>query len=498
MTDILLETINITKEFSGVRVLDNINIKINKGEIFAIIGENGAGKSTLTKIVNGTYSATSGKIIYEGKEVKTDPAKAKKLGINTIPQEFNLIADLNVYENIFLGQEYQKNIFFLDKKEMKERTRELLLELETDIPADRKIQDLSVAEKQMVEISKAVAYNSKLLIMDEPTTVLTPYEIEVLFKLMRKLKSRGVTIIYISHKLGEVKEIADRVMILRDGEFVGLEKTADIDGKEMANKMVGRELNQMFPAKTKVQTEKVLEVKELAVKGILEDINFDLYKGEILGFAGLIGAGRTELAETLIGIRKKNQGQIIIKGDLQVIDSPVDAVNNKLAYLPEDRQGTGILTNFNLAANITLISLKEYSNILIDKERINQQARRYVDMFNIKTPSVNTNLEYLSGGNQQKVSLAKSLDTRPEIFIFDEPTRGIDVKAKMEIFRFINQLVETGISCIFISSELEEVIGMCNRVVVMKEGRISGILEGNQINEKQIMYYATGLHEEVD
>ncbi len=493
MHEVLVKTKNIAKEFSGVRVLDDINIEIKKGEIFGIIGENGAGKSTFIKILNGIYQQTKGEVFFQGKKVDMDVQKAKNIGINTIPQEFNLINDLNVYENIFLGKEYQKNRFLLDKDKMRKETNKFLKVLETEIDPNEKISNLSVAQKQMVEIAKAVAYNSKLLIMDEPTTVLTPFEVKTLFKLMKDLVSQDITIIYISHNLKEVKEICDRVMVLRDGEFICLEEADDLDEKEMANRMVGRELNQMFPSKVKAGEEKVLEVKNLNVEGLLENINFDLKKGEILGFSGLVGAGRTELAETIIGIREKSSGEIFINGEKVIIDSPSKAVKNDIAYLPEDRQGVGILTNFNVPSNITLISLKNYTKILINHKKVKEKARYYVDEFNIQAPSLDIALEYLSGGNQQKVSLAKSLDTEPNIFIFDEPTRGIDVNAKMEIFNFIHELVQSGISVIFISSELEEIIGMCTRVVVMRSGSITGILEDEHINEEEIMYHATGV-----
>jgi len=493
LNEILVETRNISKEFSGVRVLNDINIEIKKGEIFGIIGENGAGKSTFIKILNGIYDKTEGEVKFEGKKVDMDVQKAKRIGINTIPQEFNLINDLNVYENIFLGKEYKKNRFILDKEKMRSKTNMFLKRMNTEIDPNEKISNLSVAQKQMVEIAKAIAYNSKLLIMDEPTTVLTPFEVKTLFKLMRDLVKEGITIIYISHNRKEVKEICDRVMVLRDGEFVCIENTADMNEQEMANRMVGRELNQMFPSKLKAKQETVLSVKDLNVEGLLENITFDLKKGEILGFSGLVGAGRTELAETIIGIRKMTSGEIYINGEKKVIDSPSKAVKNNIAYLPEDRQGVGILTNFNIPSNITLISLKEYTKILINHKKVKNKAKYYIDEFNIQTPSLDIELEYLSGGNQQKVSFSKCLDIEPNIIIFDEPTRGIDVNAKMEIFNFIQELVKSGISVIFISSELEEIIGMCSRVVVMRSGKITGILEGDHINEEEIMYHATGV-----
>lgn len=493
MGEVLIETKGISKEFSGVRVLDNIDIGIERGEIFGIIGENGAGKSTLVKILSGIYTPTEGKIFFEGKEVEIkDPLHAKMIGISIIPQEFNLINELSVYENIFLGSEITRK-GFLNTREMKRRTISLLEELKKSIDPEEKIERLSVAQKQMVEIAKAIAYDSKLLIMDEPTTVLTLNEIEILFDLMSSLKERGVTIIYISHKLKEVRKICDRVMVLRDGQTISVSQTGEVDEEEMAKRMVGRELSQIFPDKVSPSDEVVFEVENLTVNGLLENISFGLREGEILGFAGLVGAGRTELAEAIIGIRKRDSGKISIKGKPVEIKSPNDAVKNKIAYLSEDRQGSGILTSFDLIKNTTLISLPAYSKILINSKKEREKTKKYVDKFNIRAASLKTRLEFFSGGNQQKVSLAKSLDPEPEIFIFDEPTRGIDVNAKREIYRFMNELVNEGVSCILISSELEEIIGMCNRVVVMKEGRITGILEGEHINEEEIMLHATGL-----
>ncbi|MDK2943698.1 ABC transporter ATP-binding protein [Mesotoga sp. HF07.pep.5.2.highcov] len=493
MGEVLIETKGISKEFSGVRVLDNIDIGIERGEIFGIIGENGAGKSTLVKILSGIYTPTEGKIFFEGKEVEIkDPLHAKMIGISIIPQEFNLINELSVYENIFLGSEITRK-GFLNTREMKRRTISLLEELKKSIDPEEKIERLSVAQKQMVEIAKAIAYDSKLLIMDEPTTVLTLNEIEILFDLMSSLKERGVTIIYISHKLKEVRKICDRVMVLRDGQTISVSQTGEVDEEEMAKRMVGRELSQIFPDKVSPSDEVVFEVENLTINGLLENISFGLREGEILGFAGLVGAGRTELAEAIIGIRKRDSGKISIKGKPVEIKSPNDAVKNKIAYLSEDRQGSGILTSFDLIKNTTLISLPAYSKILINSKKEREKTKKYVDKFNIRAASLKTRLEFFSGGNQQKVSLAKSLDPEPEIFIFDEPTRGIDVNAKREIYRFMNELVNEGVSCILISSELEEIIGMCNRVVVMKEGRITGILEGEHINEEEIMLHATGL-----
>ena len=494
MTDVLLRTEAITKEFSSVRVLDGISIEIRRGEILGIIGENGAGKSTFIKILSGIYTPTRGKVFLDGKEIALRRhADAKRAGISLIPQEFNLIGDLNVYENIFLGNELRRASGLLDKKAMIRRTGELLAGLEVQIDPEAKIQSLSVAQRQMVEIAKALAYDSRLLIMDEPTTVLTKREIDLLFQRMRGLKERGVTIVFISHKLREVKEICDRVMVLRDGAFICLEEAGALPIDEMARRMVGRELSQVFPAKRAGDGQVALRVEGLTVPGVIEDVSFELRAGEILGFAGLGGSGRTEVAETILGIRKPSRGRILAGEQRLEIRGPGDAVRAGIGYLSEDRQGSGILTAFDVVKNITLVSLKRYLHPLIDRHREQEAAERYVDRFSIRAPSLETRLEFLSGGNQQKVSLAKSIDSEPRILIVDEPTRGVDVSAKQDIYRFVHELADKGISCIFISSELEEIIGMCSRVLVMKGGRVAGQVEGERVSEEEIMYFATGV-----
>ena len=495
MADVLFKTEGISKEFSGVRVLNDIHVELGKGEIFGIIGENGAGKSTFVKIMSGIYQPTTGKMYLEGTPVSVrSPIAAKKLGISMIPQEFNLIDTLNVFENIFLGYEYQRGVL-LHKKRMKEQTQALLKELNTEIPPEAKIRDLSVAQKQMIEIAKAIAHESKILIMDEPTTVLTDYEIEVLYALMEKLKSQGVSILYISHKLKEVKRICDRVMVLRDGDLISIDHTDDLDEHEMARRMVGRELNQIFPEKIPPAWDTMLKIEHLSVEALLYDISFELKRGEVLGFAGLVGAGRTELAETIMGLRKKRSGKIFVQGKECDIRTPLDAVNHKIGYLSEDRQGRGIVLNFDIPSNITLISLKKYTKLLINKLRERAKTNEYVKKFDIKAASLKSELQFLSGGNQQKVYLSKWMDTEPEILILDEPTRGIDVNAKREIYHFIHSLSKAGISCILISSEIEEILGMCSRVIVMREGRITGELTGDMLHEEDIMFHATGLRE---
>ncbi len=495
--DLILQASNICKSFSTVEVLHNISFEIERGEILGIIGENGAGKSTMMKILAGIHTPTSGDIYFEGEKVLINkPLDAKKIGISIIPQEFNLINDLSVYDNIFLGSELLLSNRLLNKDEMKKRTRSLLSNLQVEISPDEKIENLSAAEKQMVEISKALAFSSKVLIMDEPTSVLTQHEIDILFDNMRKLKESGLTIIYISHKLKEVKAICDRVLVLRDGDFVLESQVDTISPEEMAKSMVGRELSQVFPEKNTPGDEVVFEVRDLSISGLLENISFTLKKGEILGLGGLVGAGRTEVAEAIMGLREVSTGEIFVNGEKISIKQPRDAVEAGLGYLSEDRQGSGIITSFSVAHNMTLVSLKKYSDNFIqwiDKIRETESSERFRKLFNLKTPSLDTALEFLSGGNQQKVSFSKTLDTQPDILIVDEPTRGIDVSAKQEIYQFINSLARKGLSCIIISSEIEELIGMCNRVVVMHEGKIPGILEENSINEEEIMLYATGL-----
>jgi ribose transport system ATP-binding protein len=483
----------IIKEFSGVRVLHNITLDIFEGEVLGILGENGAGKSTLLKIISGIYRKTEGTLVVDDKVVNIEnPQDAKALGIAMIPQEFNLISSLNVFENIFLGNEKRKG-FFLDKKSMRERCHALLTDLETDLDPEALIENLSVAQKQMVEIAKALVNDSRILIMDEPTTVLTDHEVKILFRLVDKLKARGVTILFISHKLKEVKHMCDRLIILRDGHLVSIDEVADVNEREMAEKMVGRELNQIYPEKTAPSDQTVLKVSNLTVPKFANDISFELKQGEVLGFAGLIGAGRTEVFEAIMGLRAKTSGDIEVKGEPVVINKLADAVAKKLAYLSEDRQGKGLVMNFDIPENITLISLSDYVKGVIRKDQEKTKAREYVKRFDIKAATLNTQLLNLSGGNQQKVYLSKWMDTQPEILILDEPTRGIDINTKKEIYHFIHSLTEQGISVVVISSELEEVIGLSNRVVVMRSGSIMGELSGEDLNEHEIMYYASGL-----
>ncbi|MGE0074724.1 MAG: sugar ABC transporter ATP-binding protein [Sphaerochaetaceae bacterium] len=494
--DIILSVEGITKEFSTVRVLDSIDLAIARGEIMGLIGENGAGKSTLIKIISGIYQPTAGSIRLNGEVVKIgDYSTAKNLGISIVPQEFNLINTLTVYENIFLGNEIRLKSGLLDKGAMRKQAAAQLQDLRMPVKVDRLIGDLSVAEKQMVEISKALMLHARILIMDEPTTTLTGHELETLFTLMRQLKAQGVTIIFVSHKLREVKTICDRVTVLRDGKLISVDAVDSIDEKDLARKMIGRDFTQVFPAKKyRDGTDIVLHVEHLEVKNLLHDISFTLRRGEILGFAGLVGAGRTELFEAVMGLRHVESGSIAVEGKTVRIRHARDAVDLGLAYISEDRQGKGIVQNFDIPKNITLISLAEYvKRHLIDKQAEGKKASHYVKAFNIVAASQKMALRYFSGGNQQKVYLARWVDTNPKILVLDEPTRGIDVNAKREIYEFIHMLAAKGISCIVISSEMEEVIGLCSRVYVMKEGMVAGCLTDEHINEEEIMFHATGI-----
>jgi ribose transport system ATP-binding protein len=462
-----------------------------------LVGENGAGKSTLIKIISGIYQPTSGKLVLDGKEVSIpDYINGKALGIALVPQEFNLINSLAVFENVFLGNEIRLKSGLLDKQQMRELAAKQLEELRMPVKVNALISDLSVAEKQMVEISKALMLHARLLIMDEPTTTLTSREVETLFGIMKDLKKQGVTTIFVSHKLNEVKEICDRVTVLRDGRLISVDAISDVNEEAMARKMVGRSnFQQLFPEKLpRTGEDVILEADDITINGLLDKISFSLRKGEILGFAGLVGSGRTELAESVMGLRPINGGTIKLNGKIAQIREVSDAVSHKMAYLSEDRQGKGIVQGFNQPQNITLISLKNYiKQGFIDKTAEFVKTDEYVKSFKISTASPKMQLRFLSGGNQQKVYLSRWLDTKPEILILDEPTRGIDVSAKQEIYEFIHQLAASGISCLVISSELEEVIGLCSRVYVMREGKVTGCLEGDHINKEEIMFHATGI-----
>jgi len=491
----LLSVENISKDFGPVRVLFGIDFAVYPGEVHALIGENGAGKSTLVKIISGYHQQTEGNIYLEGEEVHfSDIAEGEDQGIVMIHQELNLAPDLTVEENIFLGQEKKKG-WLLDKQQMIADVKSILKELNCDVSPNQRIKGLSISNQQMVEIAKAVRKEAKVIIMDEPTSSLTSEEVKVLFELIRKLQEENVGIIFISHKLDEVKEIADRVTILRDGEHVRTGSVENFSEDQMANLMVGRELKDMYPEKPVFEKEEVaLEVKNLSVPDYVESASFKLQKNEILGFAGLVGAGRTELMEGVVGLKKRTSGEIHKYGEKIEINNYIDAVKNNIAYLSEDRKGKTLLTNKKLTINLTLLALEKFAKPFIDNERELEAYISAAEKFEIQSPNYNVTADKLSGGNQQKLGVAKLMEIEPEIIIFDEPTRGIDVGTKQQMYDFIKNLVtEEDKSCIVVSSELQEIIGLCTRVVVMCNGRVAGIVSGEDINEETIMQYATGL-----
>lgn len=482
---------NVSKEFSGVRVLDSVSLTVDPGEIFGIIGENGAGKSTLLKIIGGVYTPTEGEVrVGERMVTEFTPQAARNVGVTMIPQEFNLVGDLKVFENIFLGQELRQRGGILDKRAMIEKSRRLLSRLNADyISPQARLDTLSAAQRQMVEIAKAlVNENSRVIIMDEPTTVLNQAEVEILFNTMRDLRDRGVAVIYISHKLREVKAICDRVLVLRDGALVSIDRAEDLTEHQMAASMVGRELTQVFPPKAVPSYEVALRVEGLVVPRVLKNISFEVRKGEVFGLAGLMGGGahRDGRGHDRAAAPQRRRGR----------GARADGASQPagLAYLSEDRQGKGILVKADIVENTCLSSLRKYvSRWLISNRSRRATAQRFVGEFSIRAANLAANLEFFSGGNQQKVSLAKCLDTDPRVIIFDEPTRGIDIRAKSDIYAFIQRLAGEGLACVLISSELEEVIGLCHRVAVLHEGAITGILEGDDINEEEIMLHATNL-----
>ncbi|MGM0420862.1 MAG: sugar ABC transporter ATP-binding protein [Bacillota bacterium] len=495
MGDKLLSVKNASKNFGPVRVLFSVDFDVAAGEVHAVIGENGAGKSTLVKIISGYHKPTEGQIFLEGQEVSfADIAQGEKSGIIMIHQELNLAPDLTVEENIFLGQELKGNLL-LDESQMLQEVEEILQELDCKVSPRARIKDLSISDQQMVEIAKAVRKNAKIIIMDEPTSSLTSDEVEVLFAMIEKLKQEDVGVIFISHKLDEVKKIADRVTVLRDGKHIETGPVEDYTEDQMANLMVGRELEDMYPPKADSAKEEIaLEAKNFAVPKYVQSASFKLRKNEILGFAGLVGAGRTELLEAVVGLRKRLQGEVYKYGEKIEINTYMDSLKHNIAYLSEDRQGKTLLISKKLTMNLTLMALDKFTNPFIDENKERQAFKDAEEKFAIRAPGHDVIADKLSGGNQQKLGVAKLMEAEPDIIIFDEPTRGIDVGTKQQLYAFIKELVtEEDKSCIFVSSELQEVIGLCTRVVVMSNGQVAGTVTGDDINEETIMQYATGL-----
>ncbi|MBP2098474.1 sugar ABC transporter ATP-binding protein [Enterococcus rivorum] len=493
--DVLLEIRHLTKEFPGVKALDDIHLTVKKGEVHCILGENGAGKSTLMKCIIGMYKPTTGEIWFDGHLIEHNSVtKALESGISMIHQELSPVREKSVMENIWLGREPKNRFGLIDHKKMYDLTKSVLNRIDTDIDPKLLIKHLTVAKMQMIELAKAISYNAKLIIMDEPTSSLADKEVEQLYKIIRQLKSEGVSVIFISHKLDEIKEICDRITIFRDGQYVTDREVAETSTKEMIHLMVGRDITQLFPKQEVEIGPTRLSVQGLSDGKMFNNVSFDVHEGEILGFAGLVGAGRSEVMETLFGYRKHTAGQVFIHGKEVNISSPSDAIANKLAFLTEDRRKTGIFPLLSVNYNILSSSMDQYENKfkLLRPQRMKEDAEAYVETLKIKTTSGETAIMNLSGGNQQKVLIAKWLLTNPDILILDEPTRGIDVGAKAEIHRNISTMAYTGKSIIMVSSELPEVLGMSDRIVVMHEGKITGILENKGLTQEEILTYASG------
>lgn len=472
--DTILEVRGISKSFPGVKALDQVSFEIRRGEIHALLGANGAGKSTLIKIIAGMYSKDAGSILIDGQEVQIKtPLDAQALGISVVFQELTVFPDLSVLENIFINRELLKGIFY-DWKHMKEKTQQIIDELGLGFKLTDKVGNLPIAQQQMVEIVKAVSFDAKILILDEPTSSLSAKETERLFEIMRKLHEKGTTIIYISHRLDEIYDNCQRITLLRDGEWI---LTRDLEGfsrEELISNMIGRNLASEFPPKGNQIGEERLRIEHFTYKNVFKDVSFSVRKGEVLGFAGLVGAGRTELMRAIYGAYPKESGTVFYEGKQITIRSPLDALKHGIIYATESRKDDGLFMGRSILENVSVSSLKRFSHPLLDQRAERREVEKFTHELRVKCSGLNQDVMNLSGGNQQKVCLAKWLMTDPDIFILDEPTRGIDVGAKAEFYRIINELAEKGASVIVVSSEEQELMGICDRILVMHEGRVTG------------------------
>ena len=488
----LLEVDNVRKAFPGVVALDNVNLRIRRGSVHALMGENGAGKSTLMKIIAGVYQPDTGTIRLKGNEIKIlTPLDALEAGIAMIHQELNLMPYMTVAENIWIRREPLR-FGFVDHGEMNRRTAELFKRLAIDIDPTSEVRDHSVANRQMIEIAKAVSYESDVLIMDEPTSALTDKEVDHLFRIIRGLKDQGKGIVYITHKMNELFTIADEVSIFRDGRYIATHASKDITRDQVISAMVGREITQMFPKEEAQIGEVVLSVRNLALDGVFRDVSFDLRKGEILGLAGLVGSGRTNVAETIFGVTPATGGEIHLNGQPIRIGSPRDGMKAGMALLTEDRKDTGCFLMLSVLENMQMAVLTDryVAGGFVQQGKIDVECGKMKDAMRVKTPDLHERIENLSGGNQQKVLIGRWLLTNPKILILDEPTRGIDVGAKAEIHRLISRLAGQGVAVLMISSELPEVLGMSDRIMVMHEGRVTGILDRDKADQVSIMQLA--------
>ena len=489
----ILEMRNIFKSFGGVNALRDVSFQCRPGTVHALVGEYGAGKSTLIKFLAGELFPDSGEIIFKGQKHQSfSTRKALNSGISVIYQELALVSQMTVAENIFLGREPRKYFGIVDKKRLKIEAKKLLKQLGFEVDMDMEVGEMTVAYQQMVEIAKALSKNADLIIMDEPSAILAGHELDQLFLIIESLKKRGVTIIYISHRLEEVFRIANEVTILKDGQLVGTKLIKDLSRGELVKMMVGRTLEEVFPVSFNQLGNPVLQVEEISTKTILNQVSFNLREGEILGVAGMVGSGRTELARAIFGADPLTSGTIKIKGQDVVFKNPADAIRSKISLVPEDRKYHGLFTKLSILNNITLPILSKISRWgFTDKKKENEIVERERQIHSIDMTSGNQEVQYLSGGNQQKVVLSKSLQTIPEVIIMDEPTRGVDVGAKLEIYQLIRQLNKDGIAILMISSELPEILGLSDRILVMREGKIVAELTPNETNEEMIIEFAT-------
>ncbi|MBK0033733.1 galactose/methyl galactoside ABC transporter ATP-binding protein MglA [Erwinia sp. S43] len=493
--EFLLEMTNVNKSFPGVKALDNVNLKVRPHSIHALMGENGAGKSTLLKCLFGIYSKDSGSIIFQGEEVNFKSSKeALENGVSMVHQELNLVLQRTVMDNMWLGR-YPKKGFFVDQEKMYRDTKAIFDELDIDIDPRDKVVTLSVSQMQMIEIAKAFSYNAKIVIMDEPTSSLTEKEVNHLFTIIRKLKDRGCGIIYISHKMEEIFQLCDEITILRDGQWIATQSLEGLDMDKIIAMMVGRSLNQRFPDKHNVPGETILEVRNLTSlrQPSIRDVSFDLRKGEILGIAGLVGAKRTDIVETLFGIREKSAGTIKLHGKPIKNNSANEAINHGFALVTEERRSTGIYAYLDIGFNSLISNIRKYKNNigLLDNSRMKSDTQWVIDSMRVKTPGHKTSIGSLSGGNQQKVIIGRWLLTQPEILMLDEPTRGIDVGAKFEIYQLIAELAKKEKGIIIISSEMPELLGITDRILVMSNGLVAGIVETKNTTQNEILRLAS-------
>lgn len=491
--DSILQVQHLSKSFSGVKALDDVQLNVRKGEVHALMGENGAGKSTFMKILIGLLTPDDGEIIFEGSELKnTDVNDVLKKGISMIHQEMLIVPELTVAQNIFLGRESTAWLpNWLDDRSIDRQAEALLQQMGVAIRARTKMKNLSVAEMQMVEIAKAISNNAKVIIMDEPTSAISDKEVSTLFGIIKDLKSKEVAIIYISHKMDEIYQIADTITVLRDGKYIGTKSASELDSKALITMMVGREMDDLFPTSSGIKGEEVLSVQQLSSKGKFNDITFTVRAGEVLGIAGLMGAGRTEIARAIFGLDSYDSGTIFIKGKKAILTSPHKAIAHGIGYVSEDRKGLGFIPGLSVKENITLTSLPNHAKgWFIQPKSENAAASQMINDLRIKTTNAEQRVRYLSGGNQQKVVIGKVLQSSPELIILDEPTRGIDIGAKFEIYKLIRQLTAKGIAVVMISSELPEILGMSDRIMVLSKGKQTALLSREEATQETIMKFA--------